>query len=189
MKRIETSGLLQRHERLIEGRAHRRLDRWHRAQRSEHAGVRAIAVATQRLPQRAHVGRCVREEAERVEALRERQDAFHREQAEGRLESCDAAVGRRPEHRALGLGSEGQRHHAGSHRRCRTTRAPAGRVIEVARVSCGRRSDVRKRRRLCLADQTAHRDSSARSRCRRLRPRRVRGRSPSRTRSPCRGCP
>ena len=53
--------------------------------------------------------------------------AGRREQAEARLEADDAAIGRRPDHRAAGLRADRQRHHEIGDRRGRAARRAAGR--------------------------------------------------------------
>ncbi|MDT4852867.1 hypothetical protein FQZ97_871160 [compost metagenome] len=73
--------------------------------------------------ERADEKRCIvhraREHACGVQRGRERFDARHRQKAEGGLVADHAAVSRGPDHRGSRLGAEGQRHHAGGHRRGR----------------------------------------------------------------------
>ncbi len=58
-----------------------------------------------------------------------------RDQAVARLEAVDAAIGRGPDHRAVGLGAERQRQHVGRDRRRRARRRAARRVLGVVRVA------------------------------------------------------
>ena len=56
------------------------------------------------------------------------------------------------DHRAIGLRSDRQRHHACRHRRSRTRRRAAGRPLQVARISCLAWMEIGKFRRHRLAD-------------------------------------
>ena len=65
---------------------------------------------------------------------REGQDAVARDEPVRRLEAVDAAEGRRPDHGAVGLAADRDRHHAGRHRGRRAAGGAAGRVRGVVRV-------------------------------------------------------
>ena len=75
-----------------------------------------------------------RHQAQRVERMALHLDADAREVAEGRLVADHAAIGGRPDHRAAGLGAEGERHMAVGHRGGRARRRAARRVAGIVRI-------------------------------------------------------
>src|SRR6266404_2979649 len=75
------------------------------------------------------------EKAESVQAFRQGQHAIHGQQTVGGLESGNAAIGGRPQHRPLCLLSDGDRNHPRCDRGCRTARAAAWRVFQIPRVA------------------------------------------------------
>ena len=154
---------------------HRGLDLGHRVGRAERELLRLPNGVTHRLPQREHVCGCVREEAERVEALREREHALEREQPVGRLESRDAAIGGRPQHRPPRLRSERERHHARRDGGRRSAGASAGRMREIARVARWRRACGTRKRSYVFSRAGSRRAGEARARWRRPRYRCARG--------------
>ncbi len=70
-----------------------------------------------------------------VERARKRQRARARNQAMAGFDAEHAAKRGRTDHRAVGLRSDRQRHHAGSHRRGRARGRAARRAVHVARIS------------------------------------------------------
>ena len=71
---------------------------------------------------KGHIRDARREQPHRVERPREALHPDRRQHAIGRLVAGDAAIGRRPDHRAAGLAADGDRHHAGGDRRRRAGR-------------------------------------------------------------------
>ena len=59
-----------------------------------------------------------------------------------RLETDHAAIRRRPDHRAVGLRTDRQRHHAGGHRGCRTTGGAAWSCLLYTSDAADERSSV-----------------------------------------------
>ena len=76
-----------------------------------------------------------REDADMIERARQDQRAGARNQAVARFDAKHAAKRRRADHRAVGLRTDRQRHHAGRHRRRRTRGRAAGRARQVARIA------------------------------------------------------
>ena len=75
-----------------------------------------------------------RHQAQRVERMALHLDADPREVAEGRLVADHAAIGGGPDHRAAGLGAEGERHVAVGDGRRRAGRRAARRVAGIVRI-------------------------------------------------------
>ena len=148
--------------------------------------------AGQHLAQQRQIVQRAREEADVVERTRRRQAAAARDQAEAGLQAVDAAERGGPDHRAVGLAPQRQRHHAGRDRRGRAARAAAGRAGRVVRVARRARGEAGVLGRDRLAD-----DHRSRARAAGPPPRRrawavARCRARCRSRSgsrPCRRCP
>ena len=101
-------------------------------------------VAGEHFEDQRGIGERAREHADMVERLRQHQRAVARDRAVRRLDAIDAAKGRRPDHRAVGLRADGERHHAGGDRRRRAGGRAAGRAFEIVRIA-GRRRDENRR--------------------------------------------
>src|SRR5207247_3011297 len=94
-----------------------------------------------RFPEQEHIGRRMREEPERVQALREWEHALHGKKTIAGLESGNATKGSWPQPRPLGLSSESERYHPCRDGRWRPARASARRVLQIPRLArCGGRA-------------------------------------------------
>lgn len=92
--------------------------------------------ATQRFGEKCHAGKIARHHARLVEDEALPEHAGARQQADARLVAHHAAKGGRADDRGIGLGAEGERHHAGRDRRGgagrRATRRATG-IMGIAR--------------------------------------------------------
>jgi hypothetical protein len=93
-----------------------------------------------------------REQADVIEGARKLQHAAARDQAVGRLEGIDAAIGTRADGRAVGLAAKRERHHAGRHRCRGAARGASGCVLGVVGVARLARREVRAFRSHSLAE-------------------------------------
>ena len=70
-----------------------------------------------------------------IERARQRERPMARDQAVGRLETDDAAIGGRTNGRTVGLATDRERHHVGAHRGSRTARRTAGSMLGIVRIA------------------------------------------------------
>ena len=87
------------------------------ARRGRRGAIDAQVAARHRGGRECHVGHTSPIKSDGVERPRVALHADGRDELVGRLEPCDAAVGRRPDHRSRGLRAGRDRHHAGGDRR------------------------------------------------------------------------
>ena len=86
-------------------------------------------------PSRARSSTLLRKEAKLIQRARQLQHAGARDQPVRRLEAVDAAERRRPDHRAVGLAAERERHHADGDGSRRAARRAAGGVLRIVRIA------------------------------------------------------
>ena len=134
----------------IGGGVGKRLEKGRRCHRAR-IGIVGV-VAGKHFENERGVGERAREHADMVERARQHQRAGARDHPMRRLDAIDAAEGRRPDHRAIGLRADCERHHAGGDRRRRTGRRAARRARGVMRVARRTRMEIGEFRGHRLAD-------------------------------------